>query len=411
MKIIKIGRSPSNDCVYYDNSVSRTHAVLELDASGIQGIISDLNSMNGTFVNDVKVVGSMSVCIDDSIRIGTVQTSIKEILVKANDPGLSVQHFEIKPQKQVYSNRTIIGVVSAVVAVLILVAGGYWFTHRTWSKEKIYKQYHDAVCWVYVQYGYRIFVDDRDFTPTLCQLLEIAPSDIVHIEGDNLISGPIAAQGTAFFISNDGKLATNLHITRPWLFSDEINNLETIVNKILAILAVTHDPTLSRAKVKVEGVMGQMFVILDGLPISEGNAIRVMEIKGHDDTNKDVAIMQTENRELPTRVKNIIDIRKADISENCLTEGKNIYTIGFPLGADIAMTSNQELKNQVHGGSITQNKGDYAFGHDAESANGASGSPIFNDKGKLIGVLNAGVPGTQGFNYAIKIKYLLELLD
>ena len=77
------------------------------------------------------------------------------------------------------------------------------------------------------------------------------------------------------------------------------------------------------------------------------------------------------------------------------------------------MNSNLELKNQVHGGSITQNRGDYEFGHDAETAGGASGSPIINDKGKLIGIHHAGmtgVTGAQGFNWAIKAKYISELL-
>ena len=156
-----------------------------------------------------------------------------------------------------------------------------------------------------------------------------------------------------------------------------------------------------------------MVVIPDGLPVSDGNAIRVTEIKGYDDIKKDVAVIQTETRELPSRVKNVIDINDADLSDDCLTEGRTVFTIGFPYGAEIAMNSNQELKNQVHGGSVTQNRGDYEFGHDAETAGGASGSPIINDKGKLIGIHHAGmtgVTGAQGFNWAIKAKYISDLL-
>ena len=234
------------------------------------------------------------------------------------------------------------------------------------------------------------------------------------MEGDDLKAGAVGAQGTAFFITKDGKLATNLHITRPWLFSNDADELESGVNKILAILAATQNPLLSRSQVKVEGVIEGMYIVPDGLPVSEGNAIKVTEVKGYDDINKDVAIIQTETRELPSRVKNIIDIKKADSSEDCLTEGRTVYTIGFPYGAQIAMNSNQELKNQVHGGSITQNRGDYEFGHDAESAGGASGSPIINDKGRLIGIHHAGmtgVTGAQGFNMGIKVKYIIDLMN
>ncbi|MDE5981207.1 MAG: serine protease, partial [Bacteroidaceae bacterium] len=103
-------------------------------------------------------------------------------------------------------------------------------------------------------------------------------------------------------------------------------------------------------------------------------------------------------------------INDSDASEEALTEGRTLFTIGFPYGANIAQDSRRDLKNQVHGGSVTQNKGEYEFGHDAETAGGASGSPILNDKGCLIGVHHAGVTGSQGFNYAIKVKYLIDLI-
>ena len=156
-----------------------------------------------------------------------------------------------------------------------------------------------------------------------------------------------------------------------------------------------------------------MLVIPDGLPIDDANATSCQEIKGYDDVDKDVAILQTATRKLPADVTNIIDINNADPSPESIVEGKTVFTIGFPYGADVALTSSQELKNQVHGGSVTQDRGEYEFGHDAETAGGASGSPIINDRGRLIGVHHAGltgVTGAQGFNRAIKVKYLLDLL-
>ena len=110
------------------------------------------------------------------------------------------------------------------------------------------------------------------------------------------------------------------------------------------------------------------------------------------------------------RVKNIVDITNADLAEEAITEGKQVFTVGFPFGLSLAMSSNQELKNQVQGGTITQNRGQYEFGHNAATAGGASGSPIINDKGRLVGILNAGVQGTQGFNTGIKAKYIVDLM-
>lgn len=398
-----IGRGANCQIRLNHDDVSSRHAVLSKRSDGTI-YIEDSGSRNGTFVNGERIMSR------------TLQRGDK-VTITRNYPLDWESIFPVSvvqpPKPNIW--RQIIS-VAAVVLILVCMGGGacWWWNNRSWDKERIYKEYHDAVCWVYVQYGYKVSVDGEDFTPTLCQLCKVTPSEIIHMEGDDLKAGAVGAQGTAFFITKDGKLATNLHITRPWLFSNDADELESGVNKILAILAATQNPLLSRSQVKVEGVIEGMYIVPDGLPVSDGNAIKVTEVKGYDDINKDVAIIQTETRELPSRVKNIIDIKNADTSEDCLTEGRTVFTIGFPYGAQIAMNSNQELKNQVHGGSITQNRGDYEFGHDAESAGGASGSPIINDKGRLIGIHHAGmtgVTGAQGFNMGIKVKYIIDLMN
>lgn len=80
----------------------------------------------------------------------------------------------------------------------------------------------------------------------------------------------------------------------------------------------------------------------------------------------------------------------------------------------INLNSKKELHNQIHDGSVTQDRGEYDFAHDAEAAGGASGSPIINDRGRLIGIHHAGmtgVTGAQGFSQAIKAKYIKQLFD
>ncbi len=396
-----IGKSSENNIVLNHDDVSRRHAIIYKEANG-NVVIKDLNSTNGTFVNGIKITTQV-LHAGDRVSITRNYTLSWENIFKP---------------KPVPTPVSALGKLMRIVAIIVAFAaigGGavYAYMHFSkWDKEKIYREYHSAVCWVYVQYGYQVFVDNEDFTPVLCRFAEIPNSELVHIENDNLKSGATASQGTAFFISNDGKLATNLHISRPWLFSKDKEELEDAVNKLLALLA-TQNPILSRSKVEVKCVIQGLYIVPDGLPISEANAIECEEIKGYDDINRDVAILQTKTRKLPADVENIIDITKADLSEDVLTEGRTIFTIGFPYGADVALDSNQDLKNQVHDGAVTQNRGDYEFGHDAETAGGASGSPILNDKGKLVGIHHAGmtgVTGAQGFNRAMKAKYLIDLL-
>lgn len=68
MKIIKIGRSSSNDIVVNDGKVSRMHCQIIKDDSGNYQLV-DTNSENGTFVNGLRR-SEVSLNQSDIVRIG-----------------------------------------------------------------------------------------------------------------------------------------------------------------------------------------------------------------------------------------------------------------------------------------------------------------------------------------------------
>lgn len=76
--VLTIGRSSSCDLVLPDSSVSRHHAEIRLRAEG--GVLSDLGSRNGTYINGQRVVGSCAIQPGDVIRIGNTQ-----LVVQARD--------------------------------------------------------------------------------------------------------------------------------------------------------------------------------------------------------------------------------------------------------------------------------------------------------------------------------------
>ncbi len=86
-----------------------------------------------------------------------------------------------------------------------------------------------------------------------------------------------------------------------------------------------------------------------------------------------------------------------------------MYYLGFP---DFSSKPKDEsgIQLEAHGGNITHSNLEFLFGFDAASDHGASGSPVFNERGMLIGILNSGFE-KQGFNYGIKAKYIKELID
>ncbi len=66
---ISIGRSKDNDIIIDDLSVSRKHAILEKDEAG-KFYLTDLNSSNGTFVNNVRITEKTPITTNDHILLG-----------------------------------------------------------------------------------------------------------------------------------------------------------------------------------------------------------------------------------------------------------------------------------------------------------------------------------------------------
>src|SRR5512143_414573 len=64
-----LGRMSGHGIIISDESASRNHAVLELDASD-RLVIWDAGSTNGTFVNGREITGAQVLTHNDQVRIG-----------------------------------------------------------------------------------------------------------------------------------------------------------------------------------------------------------------------------------------------------------------------------------------------------------------------------------------------------
>ncbi len=69
-----LGRSPYCSVVIPDNEVSRTHAVVRLTREGPE--IQDLNSANGTRVNNLRIDEPHLLCEGDRIGIGSAELEV-----------------------------------------------------------------------------------------------------------------------------------------------------------------------------------------------------------------------------------------------------------------------------------------------------------------------------------------------
>ncbi len=71
----RIGRHSTNDLAVLDNQVSRYHAVMNASATGV--LLSDLASLNGTFVNKERVTTPINLESNDVVAIGDTKITIE----------------------------------------------------------------------------------------------------------------------------------------------------------------------------------------------------------------------------------------------------------------------------------------------------------------------------------------------
>lgn len=316
-------------------------------------------------------------------------------------------------------------IITTLTIILLLCGGSYGIYSlkrcqgrgsipppKPMSDQEIYSKYKNSTVLLIGYYYYKVSAGNLDLSK-----LDL-PTEVVISNGKlKAVNGQRNNMnlytGTGFYISEDGKIVTNLHIVRPWLFDKELSLISDQYKMYMAREA-SENPILNAftAQIKVEGVLAYIGMIPNGAYFSDENLKQCRELIAHDNTDKDVAILQLETKKLPDSNCSIIDINQAIINDSEIQVGSHIYTMGFPFGLTLQdLKSPNGIQLLGHGGSITQECTKYSFGFDAASYGGASGSPIFNDKGQLIGVLNSGISMSQGFNYAIKASHVIDLLS
>ncbi len=285
-------------------------------------------------------------------------------------------------------------------------------TGKITSDEEIYAKYKNSTVLLIGFYYYKVTAGNLDLEKAGLPTEVIWANNTIQ-KVDGMRSRMKSFTGTGFFVSNDGKIVTNLHIVRPWLFDKELSFISDKYKMLIATLA-SENPALNAftSQIKVEGVMSYIGMLPNGAYFSEENLKQCRELVGHDNIEKDVAILQLETKRLPDTNCNIVDLSQAVINDSEIRVGSHIYTMGFPFGLSLQdLKTSKGIRILANGGSITQECTEYSFGFNAPSYGGASGSPIFNTKGQLIGILNSGMTNSQGFNYGIKAVHAKELLE
>ena len=428
-----IGSNFNNDIQISGNTVSRYHATLKEGKDGKMYIID--HSKNGTTVDGMKIPSNTPVRIKR-----------KSAVVCGGVPVDLSRYFKTSPIKPILT-------VAASVLVLVGIGFGVWKLasgrEKVYNDEELYNRYRNSVVMLTGIYHFEVSIGDVDVDKWNKMLYEKGkqyrfdlsslfipkkfmwnrernrPEDISSFSSRQLIEifekkGMYG--GTGFFISDDGKLLTNLHVVKPWMFDENAEILRFMQNYYTEVVAKAVElinakegiSSLSAyvSKVRVEGVLDYIALTPEGEVFDADNITKCRVLSAGDNTDIDIALIQTISKRLPTPKSTYVNVKDSmDVSDEALTIGRHMYTLGFPMLNGLQDSRSDGIHLLARGGSITQILNEYSFGFDAAAFGGASGSPIFNDKGMLIGILNAGVAKSQGFNYGIKAKYVKELIE
>lgn len=433
-----IGTNFHNDFQIAGNTVSRYHATVKQGKDGKFYIFD--HSKNGTTVNGQKIMPNQPYRIKKNSAIScggvpvnlTVGNKIKwplewpKIVLSTAAALLVLCGIGFGMWKMTEKQSTS-GVADGKDSVIVA------STSKVYSDDQLYSMYNHSVVMLLGVYHYEVTVGNwnmdqlntylgipKRFVPSggkLVDISELSTADLVKIFKDSEKGSQYG--GTGFFVSEDGKLVTNLHVVKPWLFD---NSLETIRHHVATLVQERGDLLenaelkASVSEVKVEGVLDYIALIPQGETFDETNIHKCRPIVAGEEVNKDVAMVQTYTKRLPTSECTFVDLSKQlELTDDSIYVGSHVYTIGFPRAKDSFLqreADSEGIKVIAQGGSINQ-LFEFDFGHNAATTGGASGSPIFNKYGKLVGVHHAGLSqaGVQGYNYGVKSKYVKELLD
>ena len=210
--------------------------------------------------------------------------------------------------------------------------------------------------------------------------------------------------GTGFHVGG-GYIVTNRHVVQPWEEDDQVKQMMQAAN--------------GRARLKRLVIYFPNF--------AQPFVLKIKQLGGRED----IAIATIDPAMLPTEVPSL----PIDMDTESAAVGKTVITMGYPSGPDrlLAMVDDDEAKsiNQRFGNSRQQlinflaqsqkivplttqgaitDLDSRRLVHDAKTAEGGSGAPLFGQSGKVIGV-NFGVfTENTAANMAVPVRFALELL-
>lgn len=253
---------------------------------------------------------------------------------------------------------------------------------------------------------------------------------------DKNSASEFALTGTAFFVSDKGLMLTAKHVTNA-LYADAKYNggdLIKIIKTNIDLARKEYYETYEdlnyysgrrlndleesvfeswcRSKIELEIETVKLGICYSGRTYSSGSEMDLAHlITESDDPDCDIAVLRLNSLETPKNCDWFDLGRSRDISDLKLNT-ENYYTVGFPLGHAFATATDNESYEATHGIlhlSRTPGRKLLYFQGD-KSVGGQSGSPVYDEKNRLVGILYGGYNIVDNTN-ACPIAHAKKLLE
>ncbi|MBS1589019.1 MAG: trypsin-like peptidase domain-containing protein [Bacteroidetes bacterium] len=340
------------------------------------------------------------------------------------------------------------------------------------APEKLYEDYRKSVVLVKVEYYYQI-----NFSNGITAFFTQVDNDLVpdlSFDEAKVKANPARSFGTGFFISNDGKIATNRHVSSPSIngttllqilkqkydinkedvlarksvVAEKIDKVKDYIVNNASSLSYTDLIDLRIVQLDLDSQMARLdleehFYDFDPTtstivckPVSikiaydntfvtnENDYSECVLIKSSSEEEIDLSILQLKNKTTPTTVSTIFtfDDHNQNVKNGVAKNGEEynidkpirintkVYMIGYNYGTKIGNTTDG-LKSQLTQGTVSQESDNVKVLYSIPSLQGSSGSPIIDEWGNLLAVNFAKVSNSQSFNYGVIAKHLKHLLN
>lgn len=406
-KIISIGSHYTNNIKLSGINVSRFHATIRQLTDGKWEICD--HSKNGTTINGNRIPKDRYVRIKAKDQISCAGIPVTNPIPSGNSRFLKV---------------------SGITAICILAMAGIVFGlyKLAGGSTSVVRKYQDSVVFLYCTYHFHVSCGTLDLTdlpdPTsespytgnytslLYEDFVLNSNGIEEYDGANYNY----LTATGFLIGENGYIATNRHVAKPWE-AEKYSSASNVTYKDLAedyykaLLTLLYEDGFTQAlpyisQIKVEGVLDNVYIVKNGDYFDSRNAFKCVEVACGPSLDEDLAIFKSKNG-VPAK-STYIPLDK--IAKQSVEPLQDIITIGFPYGLDLQKGwEKNPLYANIVAGHISKDVDKYSFCFNAPSYQGASGSPIFDKKGNLVGIVNAKMPDA-GFVFAVKSEFLDRLI-